>query len=422
MAIMPAKRVAVIGAGPAGAIAVDALAQEQCFDVIRVFERREGPGGCCTLPPPLVEFDALASRTADSPVSIPENLPTTTPKLAPRYTTSSMYPYLHTNVEATAMEFTREPFPTETSEASVRAHGPDTPFRHWRVVRAYIASLLARNGYTGLVAYDTTVERADKVGPEWRLTLRRPGREEDEWWTECFDAVVVATGHYWVPYIPPIPGLAAFEKSQPGSVLHSKDYRGRAPFAGKRVVTVGASVSAADITVDLVDTAAVPVHAITIGHRANPHFGDGAFHHPLVAVRNNRVPGLYQHVVWRCDHSLVFVGAVGAGLTFKIFEWQAVLAARVLAGRARLPPLAEQEAWERERVAELGDGAAFTTVCPHFEEYFEAVRALAGDGPGRSLPPFRREWVDAFMNGHERRKAMWRRLNADAQAVREWRA
>ena len=40
------KRVAVIGAGPAGAIAVDALAQEKAFDIIRVFERREGPGGC----------------------------------------------------------------------------------------------------------------------------------------------------------------------------------------------------------------------------------------------------------------------------------------------------------------------------------------------------------------------------------------
>lgn len=40
------KRVAVIGAGPAGAIAIDALAKEKAFDVIRVFERREASGGC----------------------------------------------------------------------------------------------------------------------------------------------------------------------------------------------------------------------------------------------------------------------------------------------------------------------------------------------------------------------------------------
>lgn len=42
----PIKSVAVIGAGPAGAITVDALAQEQEFEVIKVFERREKAGGC----------------------------------------------------------------------------------------------------------------------------------------------------------------------------------------------------------------------------------------------------------------------------------------------------------------------------------------------------------------------------------------
>jgi cation diffusion facilitator CzcD-associated flavoprotein CzcO len=42
---MPIKRVAVIGAGPSGAIAVDALMQEKMFDV-RVFERQERAGGC----------------------------------------------------------------------------------------------------------------------------------------------------------------------------------------------------------------------------------------------------------------------------------------------------------------------------------------------------------------------------------------
>jgi cation diffusion facilitator CzcD-associated flavoprotein CzcO len=43
---MPIKSVAVIGTGPSGAIAVDALVREQAFDVIRVFERQEKAGGC----------------------------------------------------------------------------------------------------------------------------------------------------------------------------------------------------------------------------------------------------------------------------------------------------------------------------------------------------------------------------------------
>jgi cation diffusion facilitator CzcD-associated flavoprotein CzcO len=40
-----AKSVAVIGAGPAGAIATDALVKEQAFETIRVFERRAVVGG-----------------------------------------------------------------------------------------------------------------------------------------------------------------------------------------------------------------------------------------------------------------------------------------------------------------------------------------------------------------------------------------
>jgi hypothetical protein len=230
----------------------------------------------------------------------------------------------------------------------------------------------------------------------------------------------------------------------------------------QRVVVVGASVSAADISFDLVHTAKTPVHSIVIGHAANGYFGDEAFNHPRiqkhtsiarvadktvhlvdgsaiadvdyiifgtgyswtlpflpdVPVRNNRVPDLYQHVVWQKDPTLLFVGAVGAGLTFKVFEWQAVLAARLLAGRATLPPVEEMRKWETDRIKARGDGAKFTLIFPDFEDYFETLRQWAGEGDevqGRKLPKFRREWVRAFMDGHELRKAMWRRLNARAR-------
>ena len=43
---MVVKSVAVIGAGPAGAITIDSLVREKAFAVIRVFERREAAGGC----------------------------------------------------------------------------------------------------------------------------------------------------------------------------------------------------------------------------------------------------------------------------------------------------------------------------------------------------------------------------------------
>jgi cation diffusion facilitator CzcD-associated flavoprotein CzcO len=60
---MKIKRVAVIGLGPSGAITVDALAQEQAF-AIRVFERREAPGGCWygSLSPYLLSHQAFCSQ------------------------------------------------------------------------------------------------------------------------------------------------------------------------------------------------------------------------------------------------------------------------------------------------------------------------------------------------------------------------
>ncbi|KAK4183023.1 hypothetical protein QBC35DRAFT_508890 [Podospora australis] len=467
----PVKRVAVIGVGPAGAIAIDALAQEKVFDVIRVFERREEAGGCWIgdkiRPSTLTNFSCLAKRTADKPLPIPQTLPAQVPKSdRPRFSESSVYPYLETNVDHIPMSFSREPIPADKTEKSIALHGEDTPFRHWTVMQRYIKSLIERNGYEDLISYSTTVERVEKVGAEWKVVLRKEGKEKDYWWVEYFDAVVVASGHYWVPYIPAIEGLEEFEKGRPGSVIHSKHFRGRDHYKGKRVVVVGASVSAADIAFDLAHskTAALPVHTITIGHAANGYFGGGAFEHPRiqqhpsiksvcprtrtvhlvdgnsipnvdsiifgtgyswtlpflpqVEIRNNRVPKLYQHVVYQSDPTLLFVGAVGAGLTFKIFEWQAVLAASVLAGRAKLPSAQEMKEWEENRIKVKGDGVKFTMVFPDFEEYFEEVRKLAGepvDGKGRKLPKFQREWYRAFMDGHELRKQMWQRINEEVR-------
>lgn len=146
-----------------------------------------------------------------------------------------MYAGLETNVDASTMEFSRERIPEVRSEWSIGLHGPDTPFRHHTVIRQYVEDLLNRNGYQDLVEYRTTVERAvkDRSTDKWVLTLRREGESYDYWWTEHFDALVVASGHYSVPYVPAIKGLEEFAKAYPGSIEHTKGYRNPEKYRGK---------------------------------------------------------------------------------------------------------------------------------------------------------------------------------------------
>jgi putative flavoprotein involved in K+ transport len=66
-------------------------------------------------------------------------------------------------------------------------------------------------------------------------------------------AVVVATGGFSTPRMPTLEGEAVFQ----GERLHSRDYRSPGPFAGRRVIVVGAGNSAVQIAVELAKVAKV---------------------------------------------------------------------------------------------------------------------------------------------------------------------
>jgi cation diffusion facilitator CzcD-associated flavoprotein CzcO len=166
------------------------------------------------------------------------------------------------------MSFSQEPFPEERSALNISRHGPQSPFRHWKAVEVYIQNLLDRRGYQETVSYNTTVElvHKDTETGKWVLTLRRPENGvEDYWWSESFDAVLVAAGHYTVPFIPSTPGLAELSKNFPGSVEHSKSWRTPDKYRGKRVVVVGASISGTDISFNLAEIAETPLNSVVRG-------------------------------------------------------------------------------------------------------------------------------------------------------------
>ncbi|CCH44310.1 dimethylaniline monooxygenase [Wickerhamomyces ciferrii] len=463
------KSVAVIGAGPSGVIALDALVQEQHFDRIRVFERRSEAGGCWIYdespPEPLPKnLKSLATRTADKPLDqeIPnwDELPKYAPKSKrQRFIDTATYSYLESNVHYQTMEFPHEPFPQGGSELSVSKYGPNTPFRHNTKIKKWVQNIYQSKKLDDLLEFDTSVELVEKNKStnQWDILLRKFGKTQDYLWKESFDAVVVASGRYDVPYIPYVEGLDQFYQTPGKTVIHTKAYRTREEFRNKKTIVVAGSISSQDTVQDIVNVVKGQVIS-SVRSTSVPHvyFGWYAFDHPnvrkqknLVKIENDtaifedgskeedidaiifgtgytvsypflphlertehRVKHIYQHVLNIEDPTLTFVGNIAAGLTFKAFLWQAVLSARYLAGRVKLPSKKDQYEWEEQRLKERGDTPKYSALVPDFKQYFETVRLLAGnEGPGRKLPPFDEEWENAFWSGHQRRINYWVRNN-----------
>jgi Predicted flavoprotein involved in K+ transport len=152
------------------------------------------------------------------------------------------------------MAFTHTPFPEINSASSTRHLGQSNPTRPFRVVRKYLEDIF--QDYLHLASLNTTVEKVEKRDGKWTLVLRQSGHgdgntSKDYWWEEQFDAVIVASGHYSVPFVPFVPGLDAAFARYPTAFEHSKAFRKADDYVDKRVVVVGGSVSSADLVADL---------------------------------------------------------------------------------------------------------------------------------------------------------------------------
>jgi putative flavoprotein involved in K+ transport len=88
----------------------------------------------------------------------------------------------------------------------------------------------------------TAAQGQDGAGTRWVIHTtageRLPAR-----------SVVVATGHAHTPNVPEWPGLESFT----GQLLHAREYRNPAPFAGLDVLVVGVGNSGSEIAVDLAE-------------------------------------------------------------------------------------------------------------------------------------------------------------------------
>ena len=93
----------------------------------------------------------------------------------------------------------------------------------------------------------TEVERIDRDGDRWLVTTREDNIRSPQ--------VVVATGYENDPFVPDWPGRDRFE----GELLHARDYKRPAPYAGKRVLVVGPGCTGMEIAFDLAEGGAAKV-------------------------------------------------------------------------------------------------------------------------------------------------------------------
>ena len=188
------SEVAVLGAGSSGLAAMKAL-RERGLDV-QGFERGSDVGG-------------LWRYQNDNGLS-------------------AAYASLRTNVSRKRMEY--------PSFAMPKSYGD---FPSHSEMAAYLDAYADAFGLRDSIRFRTTVERLEPATDgRWSITL-------DDGSRRSYGAVVVATGLFWSPSLPDYPGRFA------GTVTHSHEYRTPEPYAGRRVLVVGAGQSAAEIAVEI---------------------------------------------------------------------------------------------------------------------------------------------------------------------------
>jgi trimethylamine monooxygenase len=348
------QRVAIIGAGPSG------LAQLRAFESaakggaeipeIVCFEKQSDWGGLWN----------YTWRTGTDEFGEPVH--------------GSMYRYLWSNGPKECLEFADYSFEEHFGH-------PIASYPPRAVLHDYIMGRLAKSGMRSLVRFRTACRSVVYDEASGKFTVTVKDLEKDLCYSEEFDYVVVAVGHFSTPNIPTFPGIEVF----PGRVMHAHDFRDANEFVGKNLLVVGSSYSAEDIASQCYKYGC---KSVTFSYRSRPlnfkwpdcfsvrqllthlegklaHFKDGStaevdaiilctgylHHYPFLPddlrlQGNNRLYplGIYKGIFWQSNPKLMYLGAQDQYYTFNMFDAQAWVARDYILGRMELPAPAEREA------------------------------------------------------------------------------
>lgn len=431
------KTIAIIGGGASGAIIADSLLKEapSSFSKITLFERRSKLGGVWALDeetkktPNNIIKSGYTNIKTDPQLKNPfhdrsnsnrfEKFIITPKSTQERFVETPSYQGITTNIIEKMMTYSdvnQWNLPEKTPEERTYVNG--------LVVRDYIDAYISKNleNERFELIQNSTVEDVERIPKlvldaneipyKFRLTIRQPANEEnDVWYQEEFDSVVVATGHYHVPFIPYVKGLEELQNKYDDVIQHAKFYRDPEVYKDKTVVVVGSRASGADLTKYIADSAVSVIQSIrnidnTKRFSKKPNIvykptiveyqllEEGGFNiifedgtevknpdHVIYATGYqfsfsylNRLLGeevtkdgvvisdLYQHTFHINEPLITFIGVPIDGVSFRVFEYQAILASRYLAGKISLPNRREQREWADKRLSEKGFTRAYHTI------------------------------------------------------------
>ncbi|XP_034310113.2 uncharacterized protein [Magallana gigas] len=359
------QRVAVIGAGPSGLIALKHLsAFPDLFEPV-VFEQNFWPGGIWQ----------YTDKTGNDEFGLAVN--------------SASYNNLQVNIPKEIMEIPGFPFPKEWNKSYITRQ---QCLEYLNMFADHFNLRKHIRFHTHVRNVQPLKEVSENGKSKWLLTFS-PVNQMSEVKQEKFDAVFVCNGHDSNPYIPDIAGMDEFQ----GRKIHSKWFRFEEHFDGLKVAVLGCHFSGEDIsmlvakfakkvivchrrkaeefppsfpkeieqrppfvrmTKDSVvfpDGSSEKVDAIIFctGYRYSfPFLNDG-----LITIKDERIEPIYKHMVHIEHQNLIFFGIPRQLPYFPHFHEMAKFAIKLLAGKITLPSEEEMRAEsEAEYQARLKEG------------------------------------------------------------------
>ncbi|KAF8896754.1 hypothetical protein CPB84DRAFT_1848115 [Gymnopilus junonius] len=274
----PIKKVAIIGAGVGGLIAYRELTQAG-YDV-HIYERDNQAGGNwhytdeVNVDAPIPARDisvgdfipSLPPKGAKLPyVEVYENKEENAYKKRVHRSPKPIWKSLTSNAPAPVQQIRELPWPAGTAWGMFDFILLSLPNQKLsRYLRAFASwHGLNANDNNPNISYNTRVElvekRVNEDGQEqgWTVTVKNladidHSKLKATWTKVDYDAVVVATGRYNAPNIPPIQGLKEWNDRFPGHIEHSRQYRTPEPFTNQTVLIIGAATSGSEISRDII--------------------------------------------------------------------------------------------------------------------------------------------------------------------------